>query len=340
MAGPINPHPEQNFQPLDCGACEALFTDVLDYADGAGAPLDPAQLAAFNAHVAGCAPCSGLLAEARRGHDWLRMLQQEPVHPPADLISRILAQTSGQTSAKSSSVTAVASSRVSSNLASGLSPLPEPLSEKTLLDFASASAIEPAVAEKPVTPRGRKPWDGVNLVAMARSAGRNASEPRFLLTAAMAFFSITLTFNLLGIHVTQVRAADLKPSNLRRTAARSYTETTARVTRYYDNLRIVYELEARVREFRRNTDSLPEGGTRKQEAKPAGGGGPSSQRDNNTNRNDRLAGEPQNASPKRDEPEPARDADIREVALRHPQAFHNNSTENLKSHISCQRRFV
>ncbi len=333
MAGPINPHSEQKLlQPLDCGECEALFTEVLDHAEGIGRPLDSVQLMSFDAHVAGCAPCSGLLAEARRGHDWLRMLQREPVDPPTNLLSRILAQTSGkvsgQPSVKKSGVTP-------GSLAASMPTLPG-----QLFDFAAASAVEAPVAPKPVAPRTSKPWDRVNLVAMAGSARRNVSEPRFLLTAAMAFFSITLTLNLLGIHITQVRGADLKPGNLRRTVARSYSETTARVTRYYDNLRIVYELEARVREFRRNTDSLPEGGTRKPEAKPAGSSGPSSQRDDNTNRNDRLAGDPQNASPKRDEPEPARDAEIREVALRHPHALHNNSIENLKSNISCQRRFV
>lgn len=332
MAGPINPHPEQKLlQPLDCGECEALFTEVLDHAEGIGRPLDPGQLMSFDAHVAGCAPCSGLLAEARRGHDWLRMLQGEPVDPPTNLQSRILAQTSG--------ATVVARARMPGNLAASIPTLPGQLTEKTLLDFAAASAVEAPLAPKPVAQRTSKPWDRVHLAAMASGARRNVSEPRFLLTAAMAFFSITLTLNLLGIHVTQVRGADLKPGNLRRTVARSYSETTARVTRYYDNLRIVYELEARVREFRRNTDSLPEGGTRKQETKPAGSG-PSSQRDDHTNRNDRLAGDPQNASPKRDEPEPARDADIREVALRHPHALHNNSIENLKSRISCQRRFV
>jgi hypothetical protein len=325
MAGPINFHPEQNLRPLDCGQCEALFAEVLDQADGRGPMLDPAELARFNAHVEGCGPCAGLLDEARRGHDWLRMLHQEPVVPPADLFARILAGTSGAQNA--SSVQAPA----------------QPI-EKSLVAAAGHPAIGVIAPSVSVVARRSKPWDRVNLVAMARSGRRNLTEPRFLLTAAMAFFSITLTFNLLGIHVTQVRPADLKPSNLRRSISRSFTETNARVTRYYDNLRIVYELEARVREFRRNADENPEGGTRKQPAaKPAGGGGPSSQRDTNDgNRTDRVAGDKQTASPKRDETEPATagDSDLREVALRHPRAWQNNSNENLRLRASYQRRLV
>jgi hypothetical protein len=325
MAGPINFHPEQNLRPLDCGECEALFAEVLDQADGRGAMLDPVEFARFNAHVADCGPCSGLLDEARRGHDWLRLLQQEPVVPPADLFARILAGTSG--AHNSSSVQAPA----------------QPI-EKSLVAAAGHPAIGVIAPSASVAVRKAKPWDRVNLVAMARSGRRNLTEPRFLLTAAMAFFSITLTFNLLGIHVTQVRPADLKPSNLRRSVSRSFTETNARVTRYYDNLRIVYELEARVREFRRNADENPEGGTRKQPAaKPAGGGGPSSQRDTNDgNRTDRVAGDKQTASPKRDEPQPAPagDSDLREVALRHPRAWQNNSNENLRLRASYQRRLV
>jgi hypothetical protein len=325
MAGPTNFHPEQNLRPLDCGQCEALFAEVLDQAEGRGAILDPTEFARFNAHVAGCSPCSGLLAEARRGHDWLRMLQEEPVLPPADLFARILAGTSGAHSSSSVQV------------------LAQP-TEKSLVVAAGHPAIGVTAPSAAVAARGSKPWDRVNLVAMARSARRNLSEPRFLLTAAMAFFSITLTFNLLGIHVTQVRVADLKPSNLRRSISRSFTETNARVTRYYENLRIVYELEARVREFRRNADENPEGGTPKQPpAKPASGGGPSSQRDTNDgNRTDRVAGDKQTASPKHNEPEPAtvRDSELREVALRHPRAWQNNSNENLRLRASYQRRLV
>ena len=76
-------------------------------------------------------------------------------------------------------------------------------------------------------------------------------QPRLAMTAAMAFFSVGLTLNLTGVHLNQLRAADLKPASLRR----SFYQANAHVVRYYDNLRVVYELESRVRDLQRASDN-------------------------------------------------------------------------------------
>jgi hypothetical protein len=88
---------------------------------------------------------------------------------------------------------------------------------------------------------------------------RQVLEPRLLMTAAMAFFSIALTLNLTGIKLSEVRAADLRPSRLKATLTRQYYSTNEQVMKYYENLRVVYEMEARVRELRRASgqDSAP-----------------------------------------------------------------------------------
>jgi hypothetical protein len=86
---------------------------------------------------------------------------------------------------------------------------------------------------------------------------RQAFEPRLMMTAAMAFFSIALTLNLTGIKLTELRAADFRPSRLRATLTRQYYSTNEQVMKYYENLRLVYEMEARVRELRRSTESEP-----------------------------------------------------------------------------------
>ena len=78
-----------------------------------------------------------------------------------------------------------------------------------------------------------------------------------MMTAAMAFFSIALTLNLTGIKLTEVRAADLRPSRVRATLTRQYYSTNEQVMKYYENLRLVYEMEARVRELRRSTEAEP-----------------------------------------------------------------------------------
>ena len=70
------------------------------------------------------------------------------------------------------------------------------------------------------------------------------------MTAAMAFFAVAVTLNLTGVHLTQMRASDLRPSSLKR----SFYQANAHAVRYYDNLRVVYELESRVHDLQRSAE--------------------------------------------------------------------------------------
>ena len=76
-----------------------------------------------------------------------------------------------------------------------------------------------------------------------------ARQPRFAMSFGMAFFSLSITLSMAGVKVSDLRHADLRPSALRRT----YYETTGRIVKYYDNIRFVYEIESRLREFKRAT---------------------------------------------------------------------------------------
>jgi hypothetical protein len=69
----------------------------------------------------------------------------------------------------------------------------------------------------------------------------------------MTFFSVTVLLNVAGIHLTGLRAADLRPSAIQENLTRTYNETTARAVKYYENIRLVYEIESRVREIRNAT---------------------------------------------------------------------------------------
>lgn len=75
-------------------------------------------------------------------------------------------------------------------------------------------------------------------------------QPRFALSLGMAFFSVTVLLNAAGLHLSSLRAADLRPSAIQENLTRTYNETTARAVKYYENIRLVYEIESRVREFR------------------------------------------------------------------------------------------
>jgi hypothetical protein len=107
---------------------------------------------------------------------------------------------------------------------------------------------------------------------------RQVMEPRLMMTVAMAFFSIALTLNLAGVKVTDLRAQDFQPSRLRANITRQYYSTNEQVTKYYKNLRLVYEMESRVRELRRTTETEPAPPPRQNPKPPArdGSGSPSS----------------------------------------------------------------
>lgn len=96
---------------------------------------------------------------------------------------------------------------------------------------------------------------------------RRWAEPRLMMTAATAFFSIALTLNLAGIRLTEIRLADLRPTAIRSYMERQFTMASVPIIRYYDHLRLVYEVQSRIRELRgQNDESQPQ-----QDARPAPG---------------------------------------------------------------------
>jgi hypothetical protein len=74
-------------------------------------------------------------------------------------------------------------------------------------------------------------------------------QPRFVMSFGMAFFSLSISLSVAGVKVSDVRHVDLRPSAVKRT----YYETSGKVVKYYENIRFVYEIESRVREFKRAT---------------------------------------------------------------------------------------
>ena len=212
-----------------CGQWETLLADALD------GLLRAEDEATFSSHMASCAACTGLFEEARRGREWLEFLSAEPAVPDG-LLDKILAQTGpGQTAGF------------------GL------VKEDELLP-ATPGGIPLGKGRPLAVPAWQRPG------FMARI--RRFAEPRLMMTAAMAFFSIALTLNLTGVKVSNLKLSDLKPSSLRSLVQRRLTMASTPIIRYYDNLRLVYEVQSRVRELRRNTQD----NTQQQKQQPAGPG--------------------------------------------------------------------
>jgi hypothetical protein len=108
-------------------------------------------------------------------------------------------------------------------------------------------------------------WGG----AVASPVMAAARQPRFAMSFGMAFFTLSVTLSLAGVRLGDLRHVDLRPSAIRR----NYYETSGRVVKYYENIRFVYEIQARVRQFK--------------EATAPAQAPPEPQNDNNNNNHDR-----------------------------------------------------
>src|SRR5712692_5595567 len=80
-----------------------------------------------------------------------------------------------------------------------------------------------------------------------------ARQPRFAMSFGMAFFTLSVSLSLAGVRLGDLRHLDLRPSAIRR----NYYETSGRVVKYYENIRFVYEIQARVRQFKEATAPVP-----------------------------------------------------------------------------------
>jgi Putative zinc-finger len=226
-----SPKPGGPGDPQHCAQCEAMLTDVLD------GTLSAADQATFDLHLVGCPNCAGMLADAQRGAAWMEMLKSPRPEPPASLLERIIAQTSEKDTKPVIVLGPTDFLRA---------PAP-PRPPNTLL--GRPTLVPSAVGAVPYVSTNVLPFR-TRITTGLRSFGQTMLQPRLAMTAAMAFFSIALTMNLTGVRLSQLRASDLKPSSILRSAY----EAKAKVVRYSDNLRVVYELESRVRDLQRSSD--------------------------------------------------------------------------------------
>jgi Putative zinc-finger len=88
-------------------------------------------------------------------------------------------------------------------------------------------------------------------------------QPRFAMSFGMAFFALSVGLTVAGVKPADIRAIDLRPSAIRHT----YYNAHARVVRYYDNVRLVYEVQAAVRGIKRNLTPAEPGPSKQKEHK-------------------------------------------------------------------------
>lgn len=202
-------------QPTECAVCEAMCPDAVD------GTLGEAERRMFERHVAGCVSCAKDLEEAQRGAAWLGMLKGYTPAPPATLLAKILAETTG------------------------VNPL---MRDEAAHEWATHNVAAPVVvpgAKAAPTWALSSIWRKMAGAFRVENA-RATFQPRMAMTAAMAFVSIALTLNLTGVRLKNLRAASFTPSAVRRTV----TDASASASRSFQNLRVVYQVESRVSELR------------------------------------------------------------------------------------------
>ncbi len=220
--------------PAACTAWVSLLPDAAEDR------LSEAEQTALDRHLALCPQCTEELADAKRGAAWLGLLKGHAPEPSPALLSSILAKTSGLRGAEA-----------------GLSPWIDLEGEPALVPVIMLPLI--ATLGQPATPE-----EPSGQPSLAERLGRwfglgngfaPALQPRLTMTAAMAFLSICLTLNLLGLpdrtlhaqtfHTPTFHTQTLRPMGLQRTVA----DKRATLVRTFEGIRVVYRVESRMNEW-------------------------------------------------------------------------------------------
>src|ERR1700722_15124329 len=204
--------PDQTSNGMQCHEFDSLLVDAIE------GVLGGPELGRFQAHAGTCKACGPLLAEAKAGHSWLKGLTE--VEPPANLVSNILASTTG-----------VDTQRLRVN-ARATQPH---ISWLERVQASLSGYIEPI-------------WATVR-------------QPRFAMSFGMAFFALSVGLTVAGVKPADLANISLRPATIRHT----YYSTQARVVRYYDNIRVVYEIQALARQVKRNVSPAEPGPAKQKE---------------------------------------------------------------------------
>jgi hypothetical protein len=129
-----------------------------------------------------------------------------------------------------------------------------------------ALADLPVVAEPPtlrpaIYARTSQQRQSITWQETLRSLARHVWQPRLATAFAMSVFSVAVLLNAFGVELRNVTWHDLQPSRLRSTISAKAHRTLATGIRYYNDLKVVYEIEAALRQMRQTQEPGPAGGT-------------------------------------------------------------------------------
>lgn len=165
--------------------CSELEILICDYVDGT---LSQAEKATVELHLAGCAACRALVADAAAAVEFMGRVAE--VDPPPALVNHILfeARQGGR-----------------------------------------------------VVVRARRGWLGRLLEPVL--------QPRFAMGMAMTVLSFAMLARFAGIPVRQLKASDLEPARIWMAAEDKAYRSWDRVKKYYESLRLVFEIQQTLKDW-------------------------------------------------------------------------------------------
>jgi hypothetical protein len=148
------------------------------------------------------------------------------------------------------------------NWLKGLMEVEPPASLVTNI-LASTTGVDTQRLRASARPQPRISWWEHVQATFFEPIWSTVRQPRFAMSFGMAFFALSVGLTVAGVKPADLRQISLRPSAIRHT----YYTTQARIVRYYSNVRIVYEVESRVREIKRNVAPAEPGPAKQKEHK-------------------------------------------------------------------------
>jgi hypothetical protein len=97
---------------------------------------------------------------------------------------------------------------------------------------------------------GQQPKKGWRaLFGWLRPLSHPVLQPKFAMGMAMTILSFSMLGRLAGIEVRQLKPSDLQPAKVWAAADDKAHRAWARAVKYYENLRLVYEVQTRLQEW-------------------------------------------------------------------------------------------
>lgn len=96
-----------------------------------------------------------------------------------------------------------------------------------------------------------------NLWGLLEGGWRLLLQPRITFGLAATVFFLTLMLNALGVNLSEVRAADLNPASIYRALDRKAHLAYGRGVRFFNDLRLVYEIRSRLEELQPEAEEPP-----------------------------------------------------------------------------------